>query len=202
MSPVGKGQMTSTLSPIISNNDDDDPSTWSKSKKKRMRRKRKREEAAKKLAMDGEEATKPDVSSSKKHRASEDDDDSNDGKKTQKLKRSKQSSPKETMITLAQTLSKDVEDKLIAVDIDGTLCHHAKWYDGVEPEPRQEIIDLVWKWYKARAHIIIYTSRQPKYYPLTLAWLIKHDVPFHGICMQQKPSADYYIDDKNLCVLS
>ena len=106
------------------------------------------------------------------------------------------------MITLAQTLSKDVEDKLFAIDLDGTLCHFARWYDGVEPEPRQEIIDLVWKWYKARAHIIIYTSRQPKYYPLTLAWLIKHDVPFHGICMQQKPSADYYIDDKNLCVLS
>ena len=93
--PVGKGQMTSTLSPIISNNNDDDPSTWSKSKKKRMRKKRKREEAAKKLAMDGEEATKQDVSSSKKHRASEEEDDSNNGNKTQKLKRSKQSSPEE-----------------------------------------------------------------------------------------------------------
>lgn len=93
--PVGKGQMTSTLSPIISNNDEDDPSTWSKSKKKRMRKKRKREEAAEKLAMDEEGATKLYVSISKKQRASEDDDDSNDGNKTQKLKRSKQSSPEE-----------------------------------------------------------------------------------------------------------
>ena len=105
------------------------------------------------------------------------------------------------MITLAATLGKDVEDKLIAVDLDGTLCTHVPWWNGVEPEPNQEMIDQVWKWYKHRAHILINTARQPKYLPLTQAWLIKHEIPFHGICMQHKPSADFYVDDKNLCVL-
>lgn len=86
-------------------------------------------------------------------------------------------------------------NKLIAVDLDGVLCEGEFWGEG-EPVPKQDMIDLVWKWYKAGGHIIIYTARQPKYYPQTHAWLIKHEVPFHGIAMVMKPGADLYIDDK------
>lgn len=88
-------------------------------------------------------------------------------------------------------------DKLIAVDLDGVLCKGEFWGEG-EPEPIRAMIDQVWLWYKAGAHIIIYTARQPRYYPLTYAWLIKNEVPFHGIVMQHKPGADCYIDDKAL----
>lgn len=89
--------------------------------------------------------------------------------------------------------------KLIAVDLDGTLCRGEFWGDG-EPEPIQEMIDLVWKLYKKGAHIIIYTGRQPKYLPQTQAWLVKHAVSFHGVAMQIKIGADLYIDDKCLNV--
>jgi hypothetical protein len=33
---------------------------------------------------------------------------------------------------------------------------------------------------------------------MTLAWLIKYGVLFHGISMRVKPGADLYIDDKAL----
>lgn len=92
---------------------------------------------------------------------------------------------------------KDPRDKLLAIDMDGTICEGQFWGEG-EPKPKQEFIDQMWKWYKGGAHIIIYTARQPRYYPATHAWLIKNEVPFHGIAMLLKPGADIYIDDKAL----
>ena len=62
----------------------------------------------------------------------------------------------------------------------------------------QKMIDKMWEWYKKGAHIIIYTARQPKHYALTHAWLIKNQVPFHGIAMLMEPGADLYLDDKSL----
>lgn len=87
--------------------------------------------------------------------------------------------------------------KLIAVDLDGTLCSGEFWGEG-EPLPAQEMIDKVTSWYHKGAHIIIYTARQPKYYAQTHSWLTKYGVHFHGIAMMYKPGADLYIDDKSL----
>lgn len=91
---------------------------------------------------------------------------------------------------------RDPNDKVIAIDLDGVLCKGEFWGDGDDPFPIQENISKVWEWYKKGAHIIIYTARQPRYYAVTLAWLIKHEVPFHGISMFCKPGADLYVDDK------
>ena len=92
---------------------------------------------------------------------------------------------------------KDPRDKLIAVDMDGVLCSGRFWTDE-ECSPIQSGIDLVWKLFIGGAHIIIHTARQPQYYAKTLAWLIAHNVPFHGIAMFVKPGADAYIDDRSL----
>ena len=93
---------------------------------------------------------------------------------------------------------KNPNDKVLAIDLDGVLCEGEFWGEG-EPKPKQDMIDRVWKWYKQGAHIIIYTARQPRYYAVTLAWLIKYEVPFHGIAMLYKPGADcYVIDDKGI----
>jgi uncharacterized HAD superfamily protein len=94
-----------------------------------------------------------------------------------------------------EKILKNPNDKLIAIDLDGVLCEGEFWGDG-EPVPIPEMITSVREWYVKGAHIIIYTARQPKYYAVTLAWLIKHEVPFHGIAMFVKPGADIYIDDK------
>lgn len=92
---------------------------------------------------------------------------------------------------------KNPANKLIAVDIDNTLCKGEFWGDG-EPEPIEQMIDYVRDMYIKGAHIVIYTARDPRYFVKTNAWLVKHSVPFHGITMQKKIGADVYIDDKAL----
>lgn len=88
-------------------------------------------------------------------------------------------------------------NKVFAIDLDGVLAEGEFWGEG-EPKPIQKMIDQVWVWYKAGAHVIIYTARPPSWFAHTQAWLLKHDVPFHGIVMKVKPGADIYIDDKAL----
>ena len=90
---------------------------------------------------------------------------------------------------------KNPRDKLIAVDLDGTLCEGEFWGDK-EPKPKKERIKYFNSLYRRGAHIIIYTARQPKWFSLTMAWLIKNEVMYYGIMMQQKPGADLYVDDK------
>lgn len=92
---------------------------------------------------------------------------------------------------------KNPRGKLLAIDMDGTICEGEFW-GGEDPKPKQDFIDKMWKWYKRGAHIIIYTARQPIYYPETHAWLIKYKVPFHDITMLMKPGASCYIDDRAL----
>ena len=89
---------------------------------------------------------------------------------------------------------KNPANKLIAVDLDGTLCEGVFWGD-TEPEPIKKRIEYFNGLYRKGAHIIIYTARQPKFFTQTMAWLIKNGVMYHGITMQQKCGADLYIDD-------
>jgi len=91
---------------------------------------------------------------------------------------------------------KNPNDKLICVDLDGTLSIGECWSKTDEPKPIQEMIDFVNSLYNKGSHIIIYTARFPDMYQMTLAWLVKHGVLFHGISMRVKPGADIYIDDK------
>lgn len=86
-------------------------------------------------------------------------------------------------------------DKLICVDMDGTLCEGEFWHIGNEPTPIQKNIDFVNHLYQKGAHIIIWSARAPVFYPETHGWLISHQVKFHGI-MMNKGGADLYIDDK------
>lgn len=92
---------------------------------------------------------------------------------------------------------KNPAGKLIAVDLDGTICEGEFWGD-TPPTPILAMIDRLWDLYKRGAHIIIYTARHSRYYAHTHGWLVHHGVPFHGIAMQMKPGADLYIDDKAL----
>lgn len=84
--------------------------------------------------------------------------------------------------------------KLINVDLDGTLTTGGPFWHG-EPQPNMEMIELVRKLYQSGNHIIIWTARAWEYANETVAWLIKHKVPFHGVYMQ-KGGCDLYIDDK------
>lgn len=93
---------------------------------------------------------------------------------------------------------KNPKGKIIAIDLDGTLAKGEYWGGDIEPQPVPEMIELLRELHLKRAFIIIYTARMGELYPQTHAWLVKHLVPFHGICMQMKPGADIYLDDKAL----
>lgn len=95
---------------------------------------------------------------------------------------------------------KNPNDKLICVDLDGTLCNGIYWGEESEITPNQPMIDLVWKLYKNGAHIIISTARNVIHTAATYAWLDKHCIPYHGLMMNRKPGADLYLDDLALCV--
>lgn len=97
-----------------------------------------------------------------------------------------------------QEILKNPNDKLIAVDLDGTLSEGECWSKTDEPTPIQPMIDYVNGLYRKGAHIIIYTARMPDMYQMTLAWLLKHGILFHGISMRVKIGADLYLDDKAL----
>ena len=98
---------------------------------------------------------------------------------------------------LIERLSKP-NDLLIAVDLDGTICEGEFWDDFHAPKVNEAMKELMWTLYRKGAHLVIYTARQPKHYPITHAWLIAHEIPFHGIVMCMKPGADVYIDDKSI----
>lgn len=93
---------------------------------------------------------------------------------------------------------KNPADKLIAIDLDGTLCSGKFWKE--ECEPIKDIIDLTNGLYKKGAHIIIWTARFPEHASKTFEWLGKNKVLYHGVSMHTKIGADLYIDDKSLNV--
>lgn len=104
----------------------------------------------------------------------------------------------DTKIDKLIDIIKNPQGKLFAVDLDGTLSEGTFW-GAEEPKPIQERIDWLWeKIYKRGGHVIIWTARDPRWYMETRSWLVKHNVPYHGITMQKKIGADVYIDDKAL----
>lgn len=82
-----------------------------------------------------------------------------------------------------------------AVDLDWTLCEWEFWWEW-EPKPLLDRIEKINNLYKEWNIILIYTARDPSYFQLTFAWLIKYWVMHHWINMKSKPWADIYIDDK------
>jgi len=94
---------------------------------------------------------------------------------------------------------KEPNDKLIAVDLDGTLCTGEAWTaEGcLKAEPKQDIIDKVNKMYVQGGHILIYTARPESFRAETEYWLNKHKVRRHALVMNyNKIGADYYIENK------
>ena len=84
--------------------------------------------------------------------------------------------------------------RVINWDIDGTLTNGEPFWKE-EPTPNATNIEKVRELYREGNIIIIHTARQWELATETVAWLIKHRVPFHGIFMA-KGGSDCYVDDK------
>lgn len=92
-----------------------------------------------------------------------------------------------------------MKNKLIAVDLDGTLTKKDCWTedDCINAEPRLDIIEKIRKLYYDMNHIIIYTARPETHRNATEYWLRKNGVAYHAIVMgNNKMGSDIYIDDR------
>lgn len=86
---------------------------------------------------------------------------------------------------------------LYCVDVDGTLTKGEKKHWEEEPDPDEEMVNIVNQLYKDRHHIIIWTARRWKDAEKTARWLQKHNVLYHGLRMD-KGSGEKYIDDRTI----
>lgn len=100
--------------------------------------------------------------------------------------------------TTKETLPLDHKERIlvVAVDLDGLLCHGALWGKNTDPKPKKAHIKKVREMYlSGRYFIVIYTSRIEEWRATTVEWLSRHRVLYHALQMG-KLWADIYVDDK------
>jgi len=78
------------------------------------------------------------------------------------------------------------------IDFDGTLTTGESYVNLV---PVSDMIEHVRELYFKGHIIIIWSARLWEDAATLVAWLIKHNVPYHGI-MLGKGGSDFYVDDK------
>ncbi len=88
--------------------------------------------------------------------------------------------------------------KVHCIDFDGTLTTGEYTND---PPANYPMVDKVCDLYTNGHIIIIWTARQWINAPHLVSWLIKHNVPFHGV-MMGKGGSDIYVDDKAVNALA
>jgi capsule biosynthesis phosphatase len=102
------------------------------------------------------------------------------------------------------------EQRLLVIDLDGTLCEQTAGGDAYwDAKPKQEVIDKVNQLFDEGWHITIYTARGMRtckndvervnslYRKKTIDWLIKNGVWFSDLIMG-KPAGDIYVDDRGM----
>lgn len=95
------------------------------------------------------------------------------------------------------TYKENENKEVFNIDFDGTLTIKNDYTN--DPAPNMKMINKVKKIYDAGHIIIIWTARRWSNAQYLVAWLIKHDVPFHGIYMS-KGGSTHYVDDRNMSI--
>ncbi|CAB4159462.1 hypothetical protein UFOVP699_198 [uncultured Caudovirales phage] len=75
---------------------------------------------------------------------------------------------------------------IFLIDIDGTICEDIKneeshLYSTAQPFP--EALKIINKWYSEGHIITFFTAREEKDREVTIEWLHKNNVSFHGLIM-------------------
>ena len=89
--------------------------------------------------------------------------------------------------------------KVICVDVDHTLTADLPGQYSPDPTPYMPVIYQVKRLHRTGHIIIIWTARQWGDAPNLVSWLVKHQIPYHGI-MMGKGGADIYLDDKMISI--
>lgn len=86
---------------------------------------------------------------------------------------------------------KNLTPKVYNIDFDGTLTT-GEYTEN--PKPNKDIIKKVVSLYMTGNIIIIWTARWWNQASFVVSWLIKNNIPFHGV-MMGKGGSDFYVDD-------
>ena len=89
--------------------------------------------------------------------------------------------------------------KVFCIDFDHTLTADPKGTYSCDPEPEWNMIKAVRRLYRQGHIIIIWTARMWSDSPKLVSWLIKYQVPFHGV-LCQKGGSSHYVDDKMMAI--
>ena len=101
--------------------------------------------------------------------------------------------------------------RAIIVDIDGTICDTAhrvhfvrneegkkdwkSFYEAMDGDlPRMEVVEEVGGLYKSGIEVILVSGRPEEYRERTLAWALKHDLPFIPAQLFMRKDGDYRAD--------
>lgn len=90
----------------------------------------------------------------------------------------------------------NLKNKIIAMDMDGTLCKEVCWTpeEALRATPNKDVVRLCDELHRNN-FVVIYTARRDELIPATLEWLRLNHVHFQAISNRKMP-ADVYYDDK------
>lgn len=93
---------------------------------------------------------------------------------------------------------RQMDKRVIAVDIDGTLTNEVCWNEEQcrNATPREDVVNLVKEWGKTN-FIVFYTARRHNLYEVTNEWIEHQGLGQWPIKMGKLP-ADCYYDDKSM----
>ena len=95
---------------------------------------------------------------------------------------------------------KDVMDRKIAVDIDGTICEEREnWWEYELCIPYPDAIDVINQLYYEGFTITYYTARHEEDRPVTVKWLNENGCLYHYL-MMGKMRAKWYVDNSSFRV--
>jgi uncharacterized HAD superfamily protein len=88
-----------------------------------------------------------------------------------------------------------IRNKVIAIDIDGTICSEEKTFERSLAKPIIGAVEAIKTLHENDNIIIFYTARGWEQYRVTRRWLESHGFIYDQLIMG-KPIADIWIDDR------
>jgi uncharacterized HAD superfamily protein len=99
-----------------------------------------------------------------------------------------------------------MKNKILLIDIDGTVCEDIKNEDShlyADAKPYLDALEVINSWYDQGAHITFFTARESKDKKVTEEWLNKHGFKYHGLItdkprMTENKSEYVWIDNRKV----
>lgn len=88
-----------------------------------------------------------------------------------------------------------MKKKVLAIDIDGTICDEEPQLRSFLAEPKEGAVKAINRLYDEGYIIHLYSTRHSLQWEPTVEWLKKNNIKYHWLILG-KTYADYYIDDK------